>query len=105
MNVIDRSFAAEADRLAKAARAAKKRQKRLVIIAALVRQRCGSRLLCLGDDALRRLRRAGAAPSAVLADLHQNAVQHASRDRVELLDELGVARLGCGDDRRVESVV
>ena len=35
MNVIDRSFAAEADRLAKAARARKKRQKRLVIIAAL----------------------------------------------------------------------
>jgi hypothetical protein len=35
MNVIDRSFAAEADRLAKAARAANKRQKRLVIIAAL----------------------------------------------------------------------
>ena len=36
MNVIDRSFAAEADRLAKAARAAKKRQQRITIVVALV---------------------------------------------------------------------
>ncbi len=35
MNVIDRSFAAEADRLAKAERARRKRRRRLAIIVAL----------------------------------------------------------------------
>ena len=35
MNVIDRSFAAEADRLAKAERARRKRQRRIAIVAAL----------------------------------------------------------------------
>jgi len=35
MNVIDRSFAAEADRLAKAERARRKRQRRMAIVVAL----------------------------------------------------------------------
>ncbi len=35
MNVIDRSFAAEADRLAKAERARRKRQKRIAIVASV----------------------------------------------------------------------
>ena len=35
MNVIDRSFAAEADRLAKAERARRKRQRRITIVVAL----------------------------------------------------------------------
>lgn len=36
MNVIDRSFAAEADRIAKAERARRKRQQRIAIVVALV---------------------------------------------------------------------
>jgi hypothetical protein len=36
MNVIDRSFAAEADRVAKAERARRKRQQRIAIVVALV---------------------------------------------------------------------
>ena len=36
MNVIDRSFAAEADRLAKAERARRKRRQRIAIVVALV---------------------------------------------------------------------
>jgi hypothetical protein len=35
VNVIDRSFAAEADRIAKAERARKKRQRRLALVATL----------------------------------------------------------------------
>ena len=36
MNVIDRSFAAEADRVAKAQRARRKRQQRIALVVALV---------------------------------------------------------------------
>jgi hypothetical protein len=70
MNVIDRSFAAEADRVAKAERARRKRQQRIAIVVALVVAVAAIAYLCLGDDALRQLLRAGTAPATDLAVLH-----------------------------------